>query len=398
MWTIYYLLSSSTLLYSLAASKVFPLCNENPDGLAKLPSMCYQSSEYNPAQFPEPSPAQIQSKFTIQRILKVDENEQTLDVYLDFLISWIDTRIGMVYNTETNQSYFRIMGDDLDGLWIPELVFRNAIKVDILKERIGFKKEESYLNQQQILILKITCNFDFSSFPFDQQSCQLPFFNYQGNVDVVILKTPIINVYADDDQNEASVVIIETGALPFTSVAKSIESSTFLRRSNNISQAGIEFRFCRDSQTFKQLFGTFYLPSTLFAIISMSSFFIKPEVVPGRMGMIVTLFLILINTYKSVSAPQARGFSFIEIWYIGIQIPIVFAFLEYAIILASTRKYGLERELKLGNQLIRVQEILSMVDQVSFLISVFYFIIFNLVYWYFSLGTWYANQDEVLEN
>ena len=249
----------------------------------------------------------------------------------------------------------------------------------------------------QILILKITCNFDFSSFPFDQQSCQLPFFTYQGTIDFVVLKTPIINVYSDSDQDETTLVIIETGALPFTSVAKSIESSTFQRRSNNISQTGLEFRFCRDSQTFKQLLGTFYLPLILFAIISMSSFFIKPEVVPGRMGLIVTLFLILINTYKSVNAPQARGFSFIEIWYIGIQIPIVFAFLEYAIILASTRKYGLERELKLGNQLIRVQEILSIVDQVSFWISVLYLVIFNLIYWYFSLGTWYINQDKVLE-
>ena len=55
---------------------------------------------------------------------------------------------------------------------------------------------------------------------------------------------------------------------------------------------------------------------------------------------------------------------FIEIWYIGIKIPIVFAFLEYAIILASTRKCGLESELKLGNQIVAVQEIISIVDQV----------------------------------
>ena len=49
--------------------------------------------------------------------------------------------------------------------------------------------------------------------------------------------------------------------------------------------------------------------------------------------MIVTLYLILINSYVSVAAPNGRGFSFFEIWYLGVQIPIVFAFLEYGIIL-----------------------------------------------------------------
>ena len=38
---------------------------------------------------------------------------------------------------------------------------------------------------------------------------------------------------------------------------------------------------------------------------------------------LVTLDLIATNVYNSVKAPTKRGFSYIEIWMIGVQIPIL---------------------------------------------------------------------------
>ncbi len=43
-----------------------------------------------------------------------------------------------------------------------------------------------------------------------------------------------------------------------------------------------------------------YLPSCMFVVVSWVSFLIKPEVVPGRMALLVTLFLVLINIFNSV--------------------------------------------------------------------------------------------------
>ena len=45
----------------------------------------------------------------------------------------------------------------------------------------------------------------------------------------------------------------------------------------------------------------------IFSALSFVSYFIPPEIVPGRMGMLITLFLILINSYNSVDAPPDRG-------------------------------------------------------------------------------------------
>lgn len=53
--------------------------------------------------------------------------------------------------------------------------------------------------------------------------------------------------------------------------------------------------------------------------------------------MLVSLYLILMNTYNTVDAPSGRGFSHIEVWLLGCQIPIIFAILEYGLILTLQR-------------------------------------------------------------
>ena len=51
------------------------------------------------------------------------------------------------------------------------------------------------------------------------------------------------------------------------------------------------------------------------------------------MGMIVTLYLISANVYNAVEAPPTRGFSYIEVWMLGTQAPILLALFEYGFIL-----------------------------------------------------------------
>ena len=52
----------------------------------------------------------------------------------------------------------------------------------------------------------------------------------------------------------------------------------------------------------------------------------------------MTLYLISTNVYNSVEAPNGRGFSYIEIWMVGTQFPILLALCEYGFILCL-KKY-----------------------------------------------------------
>ena len=116
------------------------------------------------------------------------------------------------------------------------------------------------------------------------------------------------------------------------------------------------------------LASTFYVPTALFAIFSFVSFLIQPDAIPGRIGLIVTLFLISSNVYVSVDAPSERGFSYIEIWIIGSQAPIVFALFEYGCILATV-KYG------------KPDGDFCQLDMYSFVLTMLFYVSFNVYYW-----------------
>ena len=49
--------------------------------------------------------------------------------------------------------------------------------------------------------------------------------------------------------------------------------------------------------------------------------------------------LISKNVYNSVNAPTHRGFSYIEIWMIGVQIPILIGIVEHGFLLAMKKYY-----------------------------------------------------------
>ena len=87
------------------------------------------------------------------------------------------------------------------------------------------------------------------------------------------------------------------------------------------------------------------------------------------MGMLVTLYLIQMNTYNSIKAPQNRGFSYIEIWFVGIQAPIFFAILEYGILL-GIKKFWPHKESFFKN-----------VDLSMLILSTMYLLVFNGFYW-----------------
>ena len=95
-----------------------------------------------------------------------------------------------------------------------------------------------------------------------------------------------------------------------------------------------------------------------------------------------------------MKAPFGRGFSYIEIWLVGVQIPIILAIVEYAILLTMKRMYKNEiSQVKVqviyrGNQTqIREKTIWDLdqigktVDKWSFISSLSFMIIFTIVYW-----------------
>ena len=110
--------------------------------------------------------------------------------------------------------------------------------------------------------------------------------------------------------------------------------------------------------------------------------------------------LIVTNVYASIDAPTKRGFSFIEIWMLGVQIPIIIGILEYGIILAG-QKYNSQRKTsvinvkdhqgflktkKQMNEELDREYFSKSLDKWTFFGSLLFIILFNMVYWFVALS------------
>ena len=112
------------------------------------------------------------------------------------------------------------------------------------------------------------------------------------------------------------------------------------------------------------------------------------------MGMLVTLCLISCTVYIAVDAPPHRGFSYIELWFLGTQLPILFAMVEYSMILGCYKIVNHKRLKVVNIKVISVAEMGTKMpklsssfnmDRLFFLIDVFSFLISASFMAFFSL-------------
>ena len=87
--------------------------------------------------------------------------------------------------------------------------------------------------------------------------------------------------------------------------------------------------------------------------------------------MILMLYLISTNVYNSLEAPSQRGFSYIEVWQLGVQFTISIAFCEYGFILY----------LKEGGPNSNLDVKIKKMDYATMIFSFIFFLLFGSFYW-----------------
>ena len=100
------------------------------------------------------------------------------------------------------------------------------------------------------------------------------------------------------------------------------------------------------------------------------------EVVPGRMGLLITLFLVLVNLFISITTNSriTKSLTYISTWILACIIFVQGAVLEYGCILLF--KHVAHKPVSdLG------QKIIHRVDSFCLLMSIKLFAVFNFIYW-----------------
>lgn len=145
------------------------------------------------------------------------------------------------------------------------------------------------------------------------------------------------------------------------------------------STVGLIFKLKRNNRDRTRIYVQFNVPTGIFASISHIAFFIDSSQVPGRLGSLLTLYLISVNSYNSLDAPSNRGLSYVDLWFLGIQFIFIFGIVEYGSILCFRRIMTFRQR--------RIEESkLQKIDFCAFVTSSISFTAFIVVY-YFSINS-----------
>ena len=127
----------------------------------------------------------------------------------------------------------------------------------------------------------IYCNFDFNAYPMDVQTCSLRFGSKSSGLDLVLFDP--FNMYHVQKEYEAA---------DFDIIIDFFNGYLEGPRSNKIVGYDVKMR-----RMLEPFFMMYYLPCMAILVVSVISFAVPLTATPGRIALLVTLFLTLTNLF-----------------------------------------------------------------------------------------------------
>ena len=273
--------------------------------------------------------------FRLYDIQEVNDFEHTLKLDLGFDIKWWEPRIDInltssqsSLNGTTPRTFFPIPLSNLELVWTPdvEIYGMNAYQSPKVFEKpmasLSINKE-GVLRYSNRPIITMSCHMSFEKYPFDSHQCIFRVGSFAHHNEVVICNSSLD--YPDDSNQRSLQYIVDLQDLP-------LQYQSWISPEHSWATCGFSIELKR---TKTQMIIQVYLPSTSLVIISWFSFILNPNVVPGRMGMLLTIFLVLINIFIGVknSSPISNGLNLVDTFLVVSIGQVFLVLMEYAFVL-----------------------------------------------------------------
>jgi len=331
-WTGFVMLCLASTLSGTEPSLQTTVC-------AKGNSICIPQN-YSKFDLPNETQTTVSVGIDIKDIPKIDDKEFSVTLNAFFLVRWTDTRLVI-----DQQRIDEILGPEVGAeaewipvdvsfikeFWLPDAEILNLKEFKTLD--VLSKLEGLWLNRDFEIMYAVAtritfiCPMTFNSFPLDVQVClfQVGSFNYDNQ------KMVFTDEFIADESQIRSVLdyAVEIRKLPES-------KQNYVAITGNYSVAGFELTLRRKVSHY---IITCYLPSGMFVIVSWISFLIPPDIVPGRMTLLITVFLVLVNIFNTITTniPKAEGLTAIEAFVIVCVLFVFGALIEYAGILLQLK-------------------------------------------------------------
>jgi len=276
--------------------------------------------------------------FVVEEISNINDKDQTMSISMYFGVSWLDPRL-QVNETAAEWTEVKtgprdevnVSPQSLRYIWYPELEIYGLERFGrqrVLKEMSGVRiRKNKTIHYELGARITISCRMNFDDYPLDAHTCQFQVGSYYDTNKTV----QCVSSFIYDHKRQRSL----QHYISFYNLNS--KDKTVILPSGSYAACGFQLQLVRKTM---QFLVQVYLPSGMFVVVSWVSFLIKPEVVPGRMALLVTLFLVLINIFNSVRerAPISTQLNAVDLYLVVCIFLVLSALLEYALILLLLKK------------------------------------------------------------
>ena len=270
--------------------------------------------------------------FKVFDVQEIHEFDRTLQIDLYFGIFWEEPRLQINATAVDEDKEAHIAGfigipmNYFEYIWLPDLEIFGLSHFEsssILRPMSGL-----WVNRDKILRYNVrvrtvlSCEMNFHDYPFDSHECVFRASSFYYHQDIINC-TSRFSYFPDNQRNLGYMIKMEN-------LSSHQRSVTY--NENDFATCG--FRILLD-RALTQIIFEVYFTSTLLVIVTWVSFILSPSTVPGRMGILVTAFLALINIFIGTkkSSPTSNGLKAVD-QFLVVCIGYVFAaILEYACVL-----------------------------------------------------------------
>ena len=267
-------------------------------------------NDYNVVEPPNDL-TQVSNIFADSRLLDVDERKNEITMKLFMISLWEDWRIKVLLANESNAIPLPPITVTKQEIWHPflflliqdmkeilhifhPLVIQNIMvgsgewaNILLSSERRKIFPLDSYLIAGMLnMKVKFSCNFDFTYYPFDHQTCSLRIIT--NGINSTLYERPKHNLsFTPMLQPEFNGFYLDR-----TLVNNPPESNPMTRKTT--STFGIDLEMKRQTGMY---FYQYFIPVMAIVTISFFSFIIPLSTLPARVAIVVTQFLTLTNIF-----------------------------------------------------------------------------------------------------
>lgn len=284
----------------------------------------------------------------ITDVLRINDKEYSVEFSSYFNVMWTEPRLHIPqrFLSELNSSessageMIPVNLELVNELWLPNIFIYNLKTfkvVEVLSKHAGlWITRDKEIMYSQATHINFICPMRYDSFPLDTQTCKFQVGSYSYDMTkMLFIQSNKVQGYVKTTHSVVLDYAVDVHVLSEQDLQLSYGEL------GNFSVAGFEMKLSRHISHYLI---TYYLPSGLFVVVSWISFVVPPEVIPGRMALLVTLFLVLVNIFNTVTTntPKAEGLTAIEAWMLSCILFVFGCLIEYAVILLQKQSEAVQ--------------------------------------------------------